>query len=747
MAGSQSSRVGTVRRAKACNTCRRKKTKCDGQRPICSSCHAFNFSCIFQDTVKEPNRSSRAYVADLERRVQSMEEQLQRQSPSGARHDSPLNADSLSTSDPDTLIARDLSEINPIQTGTSNSRPGCPDNTGDEDLGSTDYESGIDQTSYVINGRDGRMRFFGASSGLSVAAAHGAGRFGTDTEIRKLRSAVRKGPTRWQLTSWFPRTLQDDFERRVSQPLPSKPVTMKLVEEYFAEFNQLIPLFNKPSFMRLLKRQFSWNPDESPSWWASLNVVLAFAYRERAQAADENGENWQLSLAYIKNAMNVTVEFFMRAADLLTVQAMLGLAIYFQGTPNPQSLFMFASAAIRLAQSIGLHRGFTFGLTTPEIEERRRTFWIAFILDADISLRVGRPPAQDEHDYDTPLPPENPFDGKGVSRIGDTPINFFRLLSQLSLVQRRVYQHLYAATVQQRPRAIIVKEIKACEDALLQWKKSFPVAFDSHSACSQTPLDRHILRLKMAFLCCYANIYRVCMLAGQPSTNRGIIPPIEVEAAETVVASLDSARSAVGLIKHARSFGSSYQWNVLYFPAAASGTLALGIFMNPSHEKAEHDCSLICDIVKYLSEISAQEPGTYVDHVLGVCFDFETASKRALKHDPNGRHKRVENANTGNPYNASEHSKSGSLVAEGGMNVDLSTGPGTNHECLNDSTVDIQPSDTDIALFDLASDPMMNWQWSIPPFWNWQDMMSGSSLAPGTGNESSPDSYDPSFGA
>lgn len=375
-------------------------------------------------------------------------------------------------------------------------------------------------------------------------------------------SAVRKGVPQWQLTSWFPRILRDNFEARAFQPLPGKDLTLQLVEEYFADFNQAIPLFSKPSFMKLLERQFSWNPDESPSWWAALNVVLALAYRRRAQATNEDGDTWQQSLAHVKNAMNVTVEFFMRAADLLAVQAILGLALYFQGTPNPQSLFMFASSAMRLAHSIGLHRGFTFGLTTPEIEERRRTFWIGFILDADISLRVGRPPVQDEHDYDTPLPSERHLDGNGILTMERGPIKFFRLLAELSKIQRRMYQHLYAATAQNRPRAILVENVQACEDALIQWKKSLPLDFDSYPSDRQSSLCPYIIRLKFVYYSCYAHLYRVCVLAGQSAASISTKPPIEGEIARTVAASIDSARSAVGLITQARRLGPSYQWYV-----------------------------------------------------------------------------------------------------------------------------------------------------------------------------------------
>ena len=198
-----------------------------------------------------------------------------------------------------------------------------------------------------------------------------------------------------------------------------------MVADFFATFNKAIPLFDESIFKRYVDRQFFWNPDESPSWWASLNVVLAFGYRARAQKQDDEGENIQKSLGHIKNAMDVIVELLMRTADLRAIQAVLGLALYFQNTPNPQALFMFAAMAMRLAHSIGLHRNSTFGLTPSEVLERRRAYWIAFILDADISHRVGRPSVQDADDYDTVLPLTAPDDGLGIFTLESTLLDDF----------------------------------------------------------------------------------------------------------------------------------------------------------------------------------------------------------------------------------------------------------------------------------------------------------------------------------
>lgn len=89
-----------------------------------------------------------------------MEEQLQRRSHSGKQHGGSLAVEDLSTSDQGSPMTRDASEDESVR-GVSQNPRGKRLDDGDENRGSTDYESGIDQTSYVINGRDGKMRFFG----------------------------------------------------------------------------------------------------------------------------------------------------------------------------------------------------------------------------------------------------------------------------------------------------------------------------------------------------------------------------------------------------------------------------------------------------------------------------------------------------------------------------------------------------------------------------------------------------------
>lgn len=217
--------------------------------------------------------------------------------------------------------------------------------------------------------------------------------------------------TKW--VYWRPEIFSDMFVRRTFMPLPPKHEALSLCRDFFDNFNLMFPLFHEPTFMHLVEKQYSRQPYEGSGWWASLNIALAIAHRIRVMSnlvpQEEDNKAWM----YLKNAMGVLTELTMRNLDLLSVQALLGMvrfylhicrdradwctqAMFLLGTPNPQPSFFLVAAAIRLANSIGLHkRGSGFGLNPVEIEQRKRVFWVSNIpsylsLECSVS-RVPRP--------------------------------------------------------------------------------------------------------------------------------------------------------------------------------------------------------------------------------------------------------------------------------------------------------------------------------------------------------------------
>lgn len=267
----------------------------------------------------------------------------------------------------------------------SNSSPQTAATSPESHKSETEVEALSDMMCSLVTNNCGETRYIGSSSGFSIFSPKGiqwVNEKTGDTSFQDMISSAYVDDNKWMY--WKPEIFSDIFARRVFKPLPSKEEALSLFKDFFENFNCMFPLFHEATFMHLVERQYSRDPYEGSGWWASINVVLAISHRLRVMSNLVPHEEDKKAWLYLKNAMGVLTELTMRNTDLLSVQALLGMSLFLQGTPNPQPAFFLVAAAIRLSHSIGLHkRGSGFGLNPVEVEQRKRVFWIAYLCDKE----------------------------------------------------------------------------------------------------------------------------------------------------------------------------------------------------------------------------------------------------------------------------------------------------------------------------------------------------------------------------
>lgn len=138
--------------------------------------------------------------------------------------------------------------------------------------------------------------------------------------------------------------------------------------------------------------------------------------------------------------------------------------------------------------------------------------------------------------------------------------------------------------------------------------------------------------------------------------------------------------------------------------------LALGITSHPAHELVNDDLRMVRDTVAFLTNISSEEPSTYVDFILGVCSDLETSARRAIRHSRRDVPERPASRTNGDYRGTNSES------------VPQGEPANTGGDTLLQQVIDPEGD----SMVDL-----MNPQWSIPPFWSWQDTYSGILPSPG----------------
>ncbi|KPM42965.1 hypothetical protein AK830_g3586 [Neonectria ditissima] len=404
-------------KTKACDVCHKRKVKCDNAHPACTHCVKFNAQCTYESTLGPRKKITRRRLkrADiLEERVNYLEDALRRDLHARAMHeeDSSLHANEAQAS--------------------SHTHPPNPYNT--------------QSTNFICD----------------------------DTSF--LSPSARR--------DWIPEQyyIPPNVSREHSKTITRQQVAA-LLNTYFDKFNRVIPIFDQSD---IFARFSALEMDEircDMALWTAISVMCALAYRFKAMTqshASDSVDNDREAWVHLQSALDKAARLAIcGTGDLLPIQALLGMTVFMQAMPDANPSLMFFAAAVRLLHWNGLQvQGeleMNHGLGGPGDRnfkrQQNRVFWVAYFLDHDLSLRLGRPPLMHEDDIDVPLPAEDSGDGLGYLRsIGNTiKINYFRLRTQLAVIQGHIRQKLYTVRASRQSSWIQREAIQGLGVELDQW--------------------------------------------------------------------------------------------------------------------------------------------------------------------------------------------------------------------------------------------------------------------------------------
>ncbi|EJT77502.1 fungal specific transcription factor domain-containing protein [Gaeumannomyces tritici R3-111a-1] len=668
--------------ARACDMCRKKKIKCDGKLPACTHCINYKTDCVFTQVEKKRSPPKGAkYIEGLENRLGRMESLLRLSGLLG-EDDGATDLGTLERRLAEKTRSRQASMVASNPTSPSHTASGpegnastpqsaltSPEPPKDEKRNSLTPENEGEKEEEVaalsemmcslVTNNSGETRYLGSSSGFSIFSPRGIQWVNAktgDNSFQRMISEVSIDDHKW--TNWKPEVFQDLFRRPVFINIPPKAEALSLLKDYFENFNCMFPLFHQPTFMHLVERHYSDNPYEGSGWWASFNCVLGFAHRLRVMSGLVPQEEDDKAWAYIKNAMSVFSELTMRNTDLLSVQALLAMALFMQGTPNPQPTFLLIATAVRLSHSIGLHKRATgFSINPIEQEQRRRVFWIAYLLDKDLSLRSGRPPAQDDNDMNVELPDEDPEDSIGNIPLADGKgkMNLFRVMCELAVIESRVYSRLYATKATKQTDGELLNTIGELDQELEDWKDRIPIDFrpEHEIKASHTPLMLHVISLHFTYYNCLTTIHRMSVHHGYWNSRlsnyaiQGLnAKPLNPRIFSSAALCSAAARASISLLKYVPQGDLSVVWLLLYFPVSALVTLFGNIIQNPLDPRARSDARLMDVVVTFLSTLGVEAETGGVHRMLAVCTEFERIAKLVIdksEKENAGRRKRKNN--------------------------------------------------------------------------------------------------------
>ncbi|KAK5058843.1 hypothetical protein LTR84_011107 [Exophiala bonariae] len=296
----------------------------------------------------------------------------------------------------------------------------------------------------------------------------------------------------------------EDIALRCERELPSAHEASLMLQEYLMDYNSVIPLFDRQTIALHFQDCYSGSSDVKGVSWGAVYVVLGIAHQLRAMSPLAKEDDNVRAIKYLDRCMRRIPELLMDTPSLALVQCLLGVALLVRGTPRAQSAALFVSIAMRLAQDMGYNEKRAHdGDSAFQAEQENFVFWIAFFLDADLSLRSNRLPTQSYEHIDVNLPEDDNPGGAGILRaeVGGLRANILRIRAQMGLIQAEIMEELFSVKARRRP----VTELTSMADKITlrldQWRDNwlFQVRPNDLMRMLQRSEMVHILVLEAAY--------------------------------------------------------------------------------------------------------------------------------------------------------------------------------------------------------------------------------------------------------
>ncbi|KAI9203699.1 fungal-specific transcription factor domain-containing protein [Polychytrium aggregatum] len=415
-AGERAIPLKRTRSTKACDMCRKKRTKCSGVQP-CEGCLSFGFACTYNTPQKKrgpPKRVLAKSTTTINDRLKTVESilnnlitpgssELVEYSKGHSESDEEYwndheDEDEHEDSESKALVTKRLK----IGTGAQDEEPSEWDNV--------DGHIGGGSSSPSSSSSKGVTRVHRLENEAGTIALLENVDAGILTFFGRTSTATSKF---WKQSPRFNEgvmTISLSFQSRPpeaeAETFPCSPALVDfLVKQYFDHTHTYFPMVDKQTFME------DYKSDQHPDHFLCLLYAICLIMAQQYITLKEWG---------IDSISDLRKQFFSRVHHLIgkcfdmqhinILHAELIMCMVGWGPTVIVSSYLYAGMAHRMAVELGMHRNLDT-VKHPRFDSRtRETFRITwcclYVIDRYSSLITGRPLAINDDEWDTPLPAE-----------------------------------------------------------------------------------------------------------------------------------------------------------------------------------------------------------------------------------------------------------------------------------------------------------------------------------------------------
>jgi hypothetical protein len=397
---------------RSCITCRRRKVKCDKKQP-CANCLRARIECVFPGPGRAPRKTRKPADAELLERLRRLEGVVQNLNAQVEEHEhEAAERERESSSRKSSAVAASL-------TGPD----GCFENTATTTTTTSSASVAVDNSVEGLENRFGRLviekgrsryinNSFWASLNNEVEDLKAVLIEPSDDEDDDLNntnsnsghspSSDHAGHHQGFILGYS----STSVDMRALHPTPD--VARQFWETYKSSVEPLVKVLHVPTF-NLTFADAIVRPEKVPKGLESLLFAIYYG-AVTSTTPDECRVRWGEDRAALLNRYRFALEQalaranFLYCDEVVILQAFVIFLILLRRNDDARKIWTLTGLAVRIAQTLGIHRdGSHFNLAPFEIEMRRRLWWQVCVLDSRSSEDHGCDPTIVEAQFDTKM--------------------------------------------------------------------------------------------------------------------------------------------------------------------------------------------------------------------------------------------------------------------------------------------------------------------------------------------------------
>ncbi|ONH78795.1 Activator of stress genes 1 [Saccharomyces cerevisiae] len=347
--------------------------------------------------------------------------------------------------------------------------------------------------------------------------------------------------------------------REIKIILPPKAIALQFVKSTWEHCCVLLRFYHRPSFIRQLDELYETDPNNYtskqmqflPLCYAAIAVGALFS--KSIVSNDSSREKFLQDEGYkyfiaARKLIDIT-----NARDLNSIQAILMLFIFLQCSARLSTCYTYIGVAMRSALRAGFHRKLSpnSGFSPIEIEMRKRLFYTIYKLDVYINAMLGLPRSISPDDFDQTLPLD--LSDENITEVAYLPENQHSVLSstgisnehtKLFLILNEIISELYP--IKKTSNIISHETVTSLELKLRNWLDSLPKELIPNAENIDPEYERANRLLHLSFLHVQIILYRPFIYYLSRNMNAENVDPLCYRRARNSIA---VARTVIKLAK------------------------------------------------------------------------------------------------------------------------------------------------------------------------------------------------------